>query len=184
MKRKTMSEIRAEALKKAKVPNKRVASNQITPKKIVASDSPKPQTPSHLPQQVELIDNYYHWTTGTKVYLGSSFFHTGEFDCPMAINQKISKDLVDKLILIRSEHGSPITITSAFRSKLYQDDLTKRGYKTAKKSQHLLGNAVDITARDMKKLLRVAEPYFEAIGIAQSFLHLDLRTDKIRRWTY
>lgn len=124
------------------------------------------------------------WNRGVIKPLSQNF-STKEFTCPCGIcrDQRVSKALIDKLQRIRDVVG-PITVTSGFRCALYQEALKKRGYKTAKKSMHLEGQAADIVAADMDKLLEECEKEFQAIGIAKNFLHVDLRTDKKRRWAY
>ena len=57
----------------------------------------------------------------------------------------------------------------------------------AKKSTHENGEAVDIAPTRMKipDLLKMAANFFDSIGIAKTFLHLDIRRDKKpRRWDY
>lgn len=43
--------------------------------------------------------------------------------------------------------GSPIIITSGWRSESYNRELAKRGYKPAKRSLHLYGKALDFVVR-------------------------------------
>jgi zinc D-Ala-D-Ala carboxypeptidase len=118
----------------------------------------------------------------------SQHFMASEFECPChnknCDEQKISMDLVAKLEAIRQKHGKPITITSGYRCETHQKDLAEAGYQTAKLSQHLLGNAADITSRDLYELIPLCDEAFEALGIGKTFLHVDTRLDKLRRWTY
>ncbi len=129
-------------------------------------------------------DGIYKWPTGTHVQL-SDHFWTQEFDCPrLALVQQIDTLLVDKLELVRVELGMPITVTSGYRNEAYNSYLKALGYKTVKRSQHLLGKAADITCRDLDKLLVICEKHFKAIGVGKTFIHVDLRDDKDRRWGY
>jgi hypothetical protein len=137
----------------------------------------------------------YWWQKG-KTYKLSDNFSTYEFECPCDTpgckTQIIKKELVDKLQTFRDRLGEPIRINSAYRCGAYQAKLQKRGYKTAKKSQHLEGAAVDIMPSrnngDHNKRLRtfiaIAESLFKAIGYAQNWLHVDLRKDRNRKWYY
>jgi hypothetical protein len=102
-----------------------------------------------------------------------------------------SEDLLTKLELVRVEFNEPLLITSAFRCDKKQQDLRGTGTLTAKgKSTHELGHAVDIkplksTEENFKRLLEVLAKHFDAIGLAKTFYHVDLRTDKKnRRWNY
>lgn len=138
---------------------------------------------------------HYHWDTGTVERLGT-YFTTSEFESPGTNSQKISKELIHKLDILRKRLGMPITVTSGYRSQEYQDDLTRRGYKTAKRSQHLFGNAADIVVKHPagtplativatnEILYTIAQTEFKAIGIGKTFLHVDTRSDKQRRWYY
>lgn len=118
----------------------------------------------------------------------SKNFYSHEFDCPMGEWTLIDLRLVEILQAIRDFVGKPVKITSGFRSKEYQLDLKRRGYETAKgMSTHEVGAAVDISVTGMsgQELEAVAESQgIKAIGVGQSFIHIDLRNDKTRRWTY
>lgn len=142
-------------------------------------------TDGQLPLGSLVINNgtHYQWPTGTRVKLSTNFYTT-EFECPVGEYQQISVDLVSRLQRVRDEYNDSITVTSGNRTPEYQEQLAARGYKTAKNSQHVLGNAVDITARDMDKLLEICAKHFNAIGIARNFLHVDTRDDRPRRWSY
>jgi uncharacterized protein YcbK (DUF882 family) len=120
----------------------------------------------------------------------SRSFNSGEFECRCAKDcgeQSISKELIDKLQLVRDELGIPLVVTSAFRCAEHQERLRGSGIKTAVgRSTHEDGIAADITVPvgKMPKLLAILEKHFKAIGIARNFYHVDLRDDKERRWKY
>lgn len=130
---------------------------------------------------------HYVWTKGQNRQLTKNF-STAEFDCPCTIpecvEQRINKDLVDNLQKVRDDLNDVLTVTSGYRCALYQDELEKRGYKTAKNSQHLLGNAADVTSRNMATLGRLLHERFLAVGMARNFFHVDERRDKPRTWNY
>ena len=136
-------------------------------------------------------NNYYTWLKTDKVQI-NQYFSTSEFTChcnfSTCVNQKISVDLINKLTDLRKEINSPLKITSGFRCPEYQQKLIKTGVNTvvAKKSTHELGNAADVICviLSIPEFIIKSEKYFMAIGIAKTFLHLDLRNDKIRRWNY
>jgi len=142
-------------------------------------------------------DGYYIWTKNQKQPI-NSYFNTKEFTCQCnysdCIEQKISVDLVERLTKLREAINSPLIITSGFRCSKHQKDLIKAGVNTvvATKSQHELGNAVDCYPLkkqiDMNTFLEKAKELFYSIGIANNFLHLDIRPKKqngeYRLWKY
>lgn len=127
----------------------------------------------------------HYWTRGQTGQL-SEHFSAKEFTCKcgMCRDQRVSQDLINKLEEVRSIYGAPITVTSGFRCARHQQNLTKQGLQTAKHSQHVEGNAADITGKDLNSLYSACEQVFKAIGIAKNFLHVDTRIDKVRRWDY
>ena len=136
-------------------------------------------------------ENYYTWEKGEKTSI-NKYFNTSEFTCkcshPECKSQKISVDLIGRLTKVREELNKPLIITSGFRCSQYQKDLAQSGANTvvAKLSQHELGNAADVVPVncDIPKFQSICEKQFKAIGVAKTFLHLDKRDDKIRRWNY
>ena len=124
----------------------------------------------------------------------SSHFLSTELQCQCkyksCVEQKISQDLLDKLEIVRNKYGKPLKITSAYRCEKHQAYLRKSGIQTAvNKSQHELGNAVDVrplgmSEDNMDELFELLETEFQAIGIAKNFYHVDVRSDKTRRWDY
>jgi uncharacterized protein YcbK (DUF882 family) len=137
---------------------------------------------------VRLEKGFLVWAKEEKAKL-SAHFSTEEFECKCALEtcgpQRVSARLVALLEETRTDYGLPIRVTSGFRCQGYQAQLRAQGYETAKGlSQHELGRAADIAGTDMRLLEVAASEYFKAIGIARTFVHVDLRADKERRWTY
>lgn len=136
-------------------------------------------------------DGYVYWTEGEKFQITRNFSNT-EFECPWSFvstrEQQISVELVAGLQWVRDRLGCPLIITSGYRSPEYQENLYLRlGRTPIKTSQHTMGNAADITVRDdhdRPKLQSLVDTYFLARGYANSFIHVDTRTDKERTWTY
>jgi len=136
-------------------------------------------------------NNYYIWDKNDKLPI-NNYFNTSEFTCKCKYDtckeQKIAIELIDLLTKIREEIQTPITITSGFRCQEHQAFLRSSGVNTvvAKKSTHELGDAADAKAPKLQlsDFLLVSEKYFLSIGLANTFLHLDLRKDKKRRWKY
>ena len=137
-------------------------------------------------------DGYYLWKKG-EVYPFNKYFSSAEFSCKCThkecVDQKVSKILIDKLTELREAIQEPLKISSGFRCSAHQDDVRKSEVSTvvAKNSQHEVGNAADVvpTRTPASQLEQVAARFFDAIGVASTFIHVDLRTDKKnRRWVY
>lgn len=134
----------------------------------------------------------YTWEKGRDVRF-STYFYAHEFECRCTNDscreQRINVDLISKLNKIRIDLGSPIIINSGFRCAAKQQELLDKGYEAAPvgTSQHELGRALDISPLDPKKLVELknlAAEQFMSLGLANTFVHVDLRNDKIRRWKY
>lgn len=138
---------------------------------------------------------YLTWQKGKQCQL-SEFFHTSEFDCkckyPECREQRVSLELLRRLDWLRKASNSSIRIHSGFRCRAYQADLLKKSLDgkgqltvVAKISTHELGDAADISVGSLTipELKPLVEQKFESIGIALSFLHVDIREGR-RRWTY
>lgn len=137
-------------------------------------------------------NGYLVWTKGEDG-LASYHFKLGEFECPCSHadckEQRLSEELVQRLEALRVEWDGPLQVNSGFRCKRHQAELAARpGVETVAQgntSQHELGNAADIAPRHgMPRLSVMAAKYFKAIGTGRSFVHVDLRADKTRRWGY
>lgn len=119
----------------------------------------------------------------------SKHFSTSEFACHCSfescVEQKIASDLINELENVREALGKPITVTSGYRCHERQEELRKKGKETsAGISTHEQGRAADITAKDIAALDVACTKEFDAVGVAATFIHVDLRDDKKRRWTY
>jgi len=136
------------------------------------------------------IPEYYTWKKGESIQLGAHF-NSHEFDCQCkyedCVEQKISSALIARLENVRSDLGQGLRITSGYRCAKHQVDLRAQGVNTvvAKKSTHELGDAADAQPanRNMDGFETICAKYFDSIGLAKTFLHLDTRKGK-RRWTY
>lgn len=155
----------------------------------------KSETVAYLDKTI----NYYHyldeeagfylWNKGAQFVLTPNF-STAEFECPcvneQCVEQRISKTLVDKLQALREKVG-PLDVTSGYRCAHRQQYLRGLGIKTSVgPSTHQMGKAADIASGlvPIDQLYDECVPLFMAIGTAKNFLHVDLRADKRRRWTY
>ena len=115
------------------------------------------------------------------------YFNYEEFDSPdiQGSGQLMDEKMLSMLDEVREMYGKPISINSGYRTIRHN---AKVGGKS--KSSHLKGLAVDIacsTSRDRYSLLEALKSVgFNRIGIAKSFIHVDLDFDKTQNviWTY
>ena len=128
------------------------------------------------------------------------YFNISEFDSPdeKGSGKNMNPVFLDFIDELRSRCNFPFKVTSGFRTEAYQQSLTDRGYKTAKKGQspHLKGLAADIIIKDsVKRALFVGHalqlvhelglPF--RVGIKKdSFCHIDINEEKTnpRLWIY
>jgi zinc D-Ala-D-Ala carboxypeptidase len=92
----------------------------------------------------------------------------------------MSRDLLDKLTELRKQYGKPMIINSAARCPYWNKII-----KGAKRSQHLLGRAVDIRASGEDALLiakLATDLGFGGVEIGPGFIHVD--TGPKRDWKY
>jgi zinc D-Ala-D-Ala carboxypeptidase len=101
----------------------------------------------------------------------------------------MSDELITMLDDARDLAGVSFKITSGYRVEADIQRLKKAGYKVSAKSSHLKGLAADIACDNstrfkiLDSLLKVG---FNRIGIANSFIHVDIDPDKtpFTIWTY
>jgi uncharacterized protein YcbK (DUF882 family) len=111
----------------------------------------------------------------------SEHFKASEFNCKCCGKggDKINPKLLQLLEAIRVKLDAPITILSGYRCEAHN---TECGGK--KKSQHMLGNAADITTGKMKPLEFYSwlEDNFHIDGHGKypGFNHIDVRGSKAR----
>lgn len=134
------------------------------------------------------MSNIIQWKRGELVQLSAHFTST-EFTCHcnQCTDQMVDSLLIHNLENMRASVGA-IQVTSGYRCQAYQLELAANGHETAKGvSQHQLGRAADIRPYKlgiMPEFEQTAARFFKAIGVAETWLHVDLRADKVRRWTY
>lgn len=111
----------------------------------------------------------------------AKWFKIDEFDCPCCGQNWTQLDLVNALDNLRDDFGFPISVTSGYRCKKHNAEVGG-----VAGSQHVEGRAADLHAADLNKLYAACCQVFSAVGDGRhlGFVHVDLRNDKIRRWTY
>ena len=99
-------------------------------------------------------------------------FKPKEFECSHCNILKISSDLMDFIQTARDNLG-PLIITSAYRCQDHNNSVSKTGPN----GPHTTGKAVDISVKDSqhrKQLITYFAPKVTGLGIAKSFIHIDL----------
>jgi uncharacterized protein YcbK (DUF882 family) len=115
------------------------------------------------------------------------YFTLKEFDCPTELGSgsKMDSNFLDKLEEARVYSDIPFIINSAYRTKEHN---AKVGGKP--NSSHLKGLAVDIKATDSRTRFLILDALmivgFNRIGIAKTFIHVDLSKEKSQNviWMY
>jgi uncharacterized protein YcbK (DUF882 family) len=90
---------------------------------------------------------------------------------------KMDADLLHRLDLLRGLVNEPLSVTSSFRSKDYNESV---GGST--RSQHLTGNAVDLQCNNSTlraKIVKYALELDLTCGVAKTFVHIDNRDNQI-----
>lgn len=135
-------------------------------------------------------NGFYIWNRGEDAPVGTlGHFSTLELACHCnytdCVEQRVSEKLINRLENVRLEYDAPIFINRAYSCLKHQADLVGAGLQAADpaKSMHPKGEAADIRARLMTKLVPIVERYFQAIGLAPTWLHCDTRPKDVR-WTY
>ena len=123
----------------------------------------------------------------------SVYFKPEEFASPDNPESGYEMDymFMDSLVNLRKFVNRPFVINSGFRTKEHNQSLIARGYEASPDSAHLKGLAVDIKITDSSFLYSIIKHAlflkFDRIGIAKTFIHLDLDTTKEAReviWIY
>ena len=121
------------------------------------------------------------------------YFNLNEFDSPDEVGsgKNMKKVFLIKLDEARHIAEIPFKINSGFRTAAHnQYLLDSPKYKASKTSAHLDGLAADISVTDSRSRWIVINALllagFTRIGIASSFIHVDLSKTKTQNcvWTY
>ena len=104
-------------------------------------------------------------------------FSREEFACKCGCGaDKVSKELVEKLELVRLMYGKPMRVTSGVRCAFHN-----QGEGGKKTSAHLQGEAADIAVKDCSErdlLVGFLRTQFLRMGVAKSFIHVDIQKHK------
>tara|TARA_R110000803_G_scaffold81459_1_gene147416 strand:- start:267 stop:590 length:324 start_codon:yes stop_codon:yes gene_type:complete len=100
------------------------------------------------------------------------------------IEENMDVDFLAKLDKAREYANIPFIINSAYRSPSHPESIKRPT------SSHIKGLAVDISAKDSRQRFLILDALiavgFSRIGIAGTFIHVDLDLDKSQNviWTY
>ena len=100
-------------------------------------------------------------------------FSPDEVKCSHCGELKIHEDIMDLLQEARGGLG-PLTITSGYRCSTHNAAVSK---KTGANGPHTTGKALDIAVKNSqhrKELITYFAPKVQGLGIAKSFIHIDL----------
>lgn len=116
----------------------------------------------------------------------SNYFSESELACKCGRKECDAAPFSSKLLgimnSIREEYGKPIIVTSARRCAEHNEKVMGKP-----NSKHLLGEAIDIkmTMEDLVPFLAlVSDKGIRGVGIANGWLHLDIRKGRYRSWFY
>lgn len=107
------------------------------------------------------------------------FFKDSEFKAcsPSCSISDMNENVLIRLDIARHLYGSPITLTSAYRSSEWDKSKGRTGT-----GSHTKGLAVDIACTDLRKRYMLVNALLRAgffrIGIADNFIHADIDTSK------
>jgi zinc D-Ala-D-Ala carboxypeptidase len=111
------------------------------------------------------------------------YFKASEFDCKSLPGSGRHMDF-NFLVMIdhaRTLAGVPFVINSGYRTKAYNQALIKRGEPASPDSSHMKGIAADIAVSPQNRTRVIdacIEAGFKRIGVANSFIHVDIDKDK------
>ena len=115
------------------------------------------------------------------------YFNYEEFDSPdiQGSGQLMDSKLLEMIDKAREIYGKPIHVNSGYRTSSHN-----RKVGGVSSSSHLKGLAIDVACvrsdERFKMLSALLEVGFNRIGVASTFLHVDIDKDKSQNviWTY
>lgn len=111
------------------------------------------------------------------------YFDISEFACQETGENEIKPELVHSLDTLREACGFAFKITSGYRSPRHSIEAKK-----SKPGTHAEGIAADIAVSDGIQRRKIVEEAlrlgFSGIGVAHTFVHVDIRRSEPVIWTY
>ena len=111
------------------------------------------------------------------------YFSKEEFACQETGENKIVLEFIARLDKLREACGFPFHITSGYRSPEHSIEKAK-----VKPGTHAQGIAADVHVQDGIERRKIVEEAiklgFGGIGVAKTFVHVDIRATGLVMWTY
>lgn len=111
------------------------------------------------------------------------YFTRDEFVCAETGENEIDDEHIDRLDIVRGACGFPFHINSGYRSPRHSIEAAK-----PKPGMHSTGKASDVRATTAAQRFQIVSEAlaagFTGIGIAQTYVHLDLRDTTPVIWLY
>ena len=110
------------------------------------------------------------------------YFKIEDFDCKETGENEISKDFIHALDQLREACKFPFIITSGYRSKEHSVEKRKQNPGT-----HAQGIAADIKVSGGAQRLSIvkhASAMGMSVGVAKTFVHVDIRKTPAMCWCY
>jgi len=105
------------------------------------------------------------------------YFNKNEFECSCCGRSSIKQELIDMLNKARQNYGKPIRVTSGFRCFLHN-----RAVGGSDTSSHTEGWAADLAVHNSRQRMELLSALLQAgfgrIGIAKTFIHVDVDPHK------
>lgn len=124
---------------------------------------------------------------------GQAYFRSEELACPTTGEIRLAKGFAEELLKLRKAFGEAMIVTSCCRSPEHNKKLIREGLPAHPKSLHLTQSphreidgccAIDIAVLNSGyawRLARIALSLDWSVGLAKTFIHLDLRKRFINR---
>ena len=110
------------------------------------------------------------------------YFKIEDFDCKETGENEISVDFIHALDQLRAACNFPFIVTSGYRSKEHSVEKRK-----AKAGTHASGIAADIKVSGGAQRLSIvkhASAMGMSVGVAKTFVHVDIRKTPAMCWCY
>ena len=111
------------------------------------------------------------------------YFKLSDFDCQETGENRMEAEFIEKLDELREACGFPFIITSGYRSPEHSIERRKKAPGT-----HAQGIAADIRVNGGAQRFKIVEMAhklkFGGIGVAKSFVHVDIREKTPVLWCY
>jgi zinc D-Ala-D-Ala carboxypeptidase len=110
------------------------------------------------------------------------YFKIEDFDCKETGENEISVDFIHALDQLRAACNFPFIVTSGYRSKEHSVEKRK-----AKAGTHASGIAADIRVSGGAQRLAIVKHALAmgmSVGVAKTFVHVDIRKTPAMCWCY